>query len=184
MAESLATTVASGSERKGDTESRTTSRRASAITTGRRYRSFGNLVPRDVASTRAKEVCDEGRARRGRAGQRRFSISAARSSGTGLENVRRQVRKPFEIYERITGDDGLPRKRGWIALGWRHCRPSVAFVEGASVPVLGVPHRNRARQQSDAPPVAIVDGEIRVRGTPEHIARRVRDHLVRLARRS
>ena len=27
----------------------------------RRYPSFGNLVPRDVASRNAKEVCDEGR---------------------------------------------------------------------------------------------------------------------------
>jgi succinate dehydrogenase / fumarate reductase flavoprotein subunit len=27
----------------------------------RKYPSFGNLVPRDVASRNAKEVCDEGR---------------------------------------------------------------------------------------------------------------------------
>ena len=34
-----------------------------------------------------------------------------------------------------------------------------------------------------APPVAIIDAEIRVRGAPEHFARRVRDHLAHLAAR-
>jgi predicted metal-dependent hydrolase len=58
----------------------------------------------------------------------------------------------------------------------------VAFAEGAIVPVLGVPHRIRRESDPTAPPVAIVDGEIRVRGEPEHVARRVRDYLVRLAR--
>ena len=50
------------------------------------------------------------------------------------------------------------------------------------VPVLGVLHRIRRESDPAAPPVAIVDGEIRVRGEPAHLARRVRDHLISLAR--
>ena len=58
------------------------------------------------------------------------------------------------------------------------------FAEGAVVPVFGVPHRIRREDNPAAPPrLAIVDGEIRVRGGPEPIARRVRDHLARLAAR-
>jgi predicted metal-dependent hydrolase len=45
-----------------------------------------------------------------------------------------------------------------------------------------MPHRIRQESNPQAPPVAIIDGEIRVRGDPAHLARRVRDHLVRLAR--
>ncbi len=56
------------------------------------------------------------------------------------------------------------------------------FVEGAIVPVLGVPHRIRRSLDPAAPPVTIADGEIRVRGDPRHIPRRVRDHLAALAR--
>ena len=59
--------------------------------------------------------------------------------------------------------------------------PPIAFAEGALVPVLGVPHRICREHDPAAPPVAMVDGEIRVRGDPAHLARRVRDHLARLA---
>ena len=76
----------------------------------------------------------------------------------------------------------LAAQRGWIAARLAALPPPVAFAEGAIVPVLGVPHRIRRESDPAAPPVAIVDGEIRVRGAPEHFARRVRDHLVRLAR--
>jgi len=58
----------------------------------------------------------------------------------------------------------------------------VPFVEGAIVPVLGVPHRIRREHDPAAPPVAIAAGEIRVRGEPAHLARRLRDHLRALAR--
>jgi succinate dehydrogenase / fumarate reductase, flavoprotein subunit len=46
----------------------------------RRYPSFGNLVPRDVASRAAKAVCDEGRGV-GETGWRCTSTSPTRSSG-------------------------------------------------------------------------------------------------------
>jgi predicted metal-dependent hydrolase len=76
----------------------------------------------------------------------------------------------------------LKAQRGWIAARLEALPRPVAFVEGAVVPVLGTPHRIRRESDPDAPPVAIVDGEIRVRGDPAHLGRRVRDHLIRLAR--
>jgi predicted metal-dependent hydrolase len=74
-------------------------------------------------------------------------------------------------------------RRGWIAARLRALPEPVPFAEGAIVPVLGVTHRIRREVDASAPPVAIVDGEIRVRGDPEHLARRVRDCLVAMARR-
>jgi predicted metal-dependent hydrolase len=76
----------------------------------------------------------------------------------------------------------LATKRGWIAARLQALPKQVPFSEGAIVPVLGIGHRIRRDIDAGAPPVAIVDGEIRVRGDPAHLARRVRDHLVALAR--
>jgi predicted metal-dependent hydrolase len=74
-------------------------------------------------------------------------------------------------------------KRGWIAARLEALPPTVPFVEGATVPVLGVSHRICREVNANAPPVAVVDGEIRVRGEPAHLARRVRDFLVAMAGR-
>jgi hypothetical protein len=74
-------------------------------------------------------------------------------------------------------------KRGWIAARLEALPAPVPFVEGAIVPLLGVPHRIRRELDSAAPPVAIVDGEIRVRGESAHLGRRVRDFLAATARR-
>jgi predicted metal-dependent hydrolase len=49
--------------------------------------------------------------------------------------------------------------------------------------VFGVPHRIRRVDDAATAPVAIADGEIRVRGEPAHVPRRVRDHLAHLAAR-
>jgi succinate dehydrogenase / fumarate reductase flavoprotein subunit len=70
----------------------------------RRYPSFGNLVPRDVASRNAKEVCGEGRGvgPGGRGVYLDFSDAIGR---LGLENVREKYGNLFEIYERLTGDN-------------------------------------------------------------------------------
>jgi len=76
----------------------------------------------------------------------------------------------------------LAAQRGWIAARLLALPAPVPFVEGAIVPVFGVPHLIRREADPAAPPVAIRGGEIRVRGDPAHLARRVRDHLVRLAR--
>jgi succinate dehydrogenase / fumarate reductase flavoprotein subunit len=92
-------------KQKGD------ARKPSAIPEGERdyylevkYPSFGNLVPRDVASRAAKAVCDQGR--------------GVGPGGLGVyldfsESIRRLGRKAieerygnlFEMYERITGED-------------------------------------------------------------------------------
>jgi predicted metal-dependent hydrolase len=76
----------------------------------------------------------------------------------------------------------LATKPGWIAARLKALPPQVPFSEGAIVPVFGVPHRVCREIDAAMPPVAIVDGEIRVRGDPAHLARRVRDHFVALAR--
>ncbi len=76
----------------------------------------------------------------------------------------------------------LAAQRGWIAARLLALPVPVPFAEGAIVPVFGVPHRIRREEDPAAPPVAILGGEIRVRGDPAHLARRVKDHLVRLAR--
>ncbi len=76
----------------------------------------------------------------------------------------------------------LEAQRGWIAARLDSLPARVPFAEGAVVPLLGVPHRICREDDPAAPPVAIRDGEIRVRGGPEYVARRLRDHLVRFAR--
>jgi predicted metal-dependent hydrolase len=76
----------------------------------------------------------------------------------------------------------LAAQRGWIATRLAALPRRAPFVEGAVVPVLGVPHRISRALDPAAPPVAIVDGEIRVRGAPDQLARRVRDHLAATAR--
>lgn len=76
----------------------------------------------------------------------------------------------------------LAAKRGWVAARLEALPQQVPFAEGAIVPVLGVPHRIRREAHAAAPAVAILDGEIRVRGDPAHLAHRVRDHLAATAR--
>ena len=75
----------------------------------------------------------------------------------------------------------LRDKRGWIVSRFDALPRPVPFVEGAVVPILGVPHRIRSAPDPAAPPVTIADGEIRVRGEPAQVARRVRDHLAQFA---
>ena len=76
----------------------------------------------------------------------------------------------------------LAAKQGWIAARLAALPQLVRFAEGVIVPVLGIPHRILREDDPTAPPVAIRDGEIRVRGDAVHIERRVRDHLVAMAR--
>jgi predicted metal-dependent hydrolase len=81
-----------------------------------------------------------------------------------------------------TGLRFLKAKREWIAARLQALPQPVPFVEGAMVPVLGVPCRIRRELEPAEPLVRIVDGEIRVRGDPAYLGRRVRDHLVAAAR--
>ncbi len=76
----------------------------------------------------------------------------------------------------------LAGNRGWVA-GRLAAQPqAVPFVDGAIVPLRGIPHRICHETDSAAPAVAVGDGEIRVKGDPAHLGRRVRDHLIALAR--
>jgi predicted metal-dependent hydrolase len=83
------------------------------------------------------------------------------------------------------GLDFIEQRRGWIAARLAAMPEHIAFADGAEVPVLGVAHRIRhlgLRRSEDGRIVSRIDGEIRVVGDPSHVARRVRDHLVGLAR--
>lgn len=77
----------------------------------------------------------------------------------------------------------LTAKRGWVTGRLQALHERVPFAEGAIIPVFGSPHRIRREFGEAAPPVTIAHGEIRVRGEPEHLARRVRDHLAAMARK-
>ena len=80
-----------------------------------------------------------------------------------------------------TGLRFLAAKRGWIAARLEALPQRVPFVEGAILPLLGVPHQVCREFDPAAPPVRIIDGEIWVRSDPLHLARRVHDHLVAVA---
>ncbi len=69
----------------------------------RRYPSFGNLVPRDVASRNAKAVCDEGRGVGSGLGVYLDFSEAIRRMGE--DKIRERYGNLFEMYERITGEN-------------------------------------------------------------------------------
>ena len=68
------------------------------------YPSFGNLVPRDIASRAAKNVCDEGRGV-GPGGLGVYLDFADAIDRLGREAVEAKYGNLFEMYERITGED-------------------------------------------------------------------------------
>ncbi|SFC74422.1 fumarate reductase/succinate dehydrogenase flavoprotein subunit [Streptomyces aidingensis] len=70
----------------------------------RMYPSFGNLVPRDIASRAAKNVCDEGRGV-GPGGQGVYLDFADAIARLGRDAVRARYGNLFEMYERITAED-------------------------------------------------------------------------------
>ncbi len=69
----------------------------------RRYPTFGNLVPRDIASRAAKSACDDGQgvAFAGRGVYLDFADSIKR---LGKSKVEEKYGNLFEMYERITGE--------------------------------------------------------------------------------
>ena len=70
----------------------------------RKYPSFGNLAPRDIASRSAKEVCDEGRGV-GPGGLGVFLDFADPIRRLGIDTIKDRYGNLFEMYERITGED-------------------------------------------------------------------------------
>jgi succinate dehydrogenase / fumarate reductase flavoprotein subunit len=70
----------------------------------RRYPSFGNLVPRDVASRNAKYVCDEGRGV-GETGLGVYLDFADAIKRLGRHTIEERYGNLFDMYQRITGED-------------------------------------------------------------------------------
>jgi succinate dehydrogenase / fumarate reductase flavoprotein subunit len=70
----------------------------------RKYPSFGNLVPRDVASRNAKLVCDEGRG----VGDTKLAVYldfADAIDRDGKDVIEKKYGNLFQMYEKITADD-------------------------------------------------------------------------------
>jgi len=74
----------------------------------RKYPSYGNLAPRDIASRAAKEQCDDGRGvgPGGRGVYLDFSTSIKR---VGADTIKERYGNLFEMYEKITDEDGYKR---------------------------------------------------------------------------
>jgi len=70
----------------------------------RKYPSFGNLAPRDIASRAAKEVCDEGRGV-GETGLGVYLDFEDAIKRLGRDVIRERYGNLFEMYERITDED-------------------------------------------------------------------------------
>jgi succinate dehydrogenase flavoprotein subunit len=70
----------------------------------RRYPSFGNLAPRDIASRAAKAVCDEGRGV-GPGGLGVYLDFANAIKRVGVDHIRERYGNLFEMYQRITDEN-------------------------------------------------------------------------------
>ncbi len=70
----------------------------------RKYPSFGNLVPRDVASRNAKAVCDEGRGV-GETGLAVYLDFGDAISRDGKETIEKKYGNLFAMYEKITAEN-------------------------------------------------------------------------------
>jgi succinate dehydrogenase / fumarate reductase flavoprotein subunit len=70
----------------------------------RKYPSFGNLAPRDIASRAAKQVCDEGRGV-GPGGLGVYLDFRDAIRRLGHEGIAERYGNLFEMYERITDED-------------------------------------------------------------------------------
>jgi len=70
----------------------------------RRYPSFGNLAPRDIASRAAKMVCDEGRGV-GPGGLGVYLDFAEAIGRLGADRIRERYGNLFDMYERITDEN-------------------------------------------------------------------------------
>ena len=74
----------------------------------RKYPSYGNLAPRDIASRAAKEVCDEGRGVGQVVDGKRLGVYldfSAAIKRLGEAEVRARYGNLFDMYENITGEN-------------------------------------------------------------------------------
>ena len=93
------------SKRKGDTRPANTipeSERDYYLE--RKYPSFGNLAPRDIASRAAKEACDDGRGA-GEGGLGVYLDFADSIKRVGEQKIRERYGNLFEMYQRITDEN-------------------------------------------------------------------------------
>ncbi len=70
----------------------------------RKYPSYGNLAPRDIASRSAKQVCDEGLG----VGERGLGVYLDFSEAIkrlGVDAIRQRYGNLFDMYKRITAED-------------------------------------------------------------------------------
>ena len=74
----------------------------------RKYPSYGNLAPRDIASRSAKEVCDEGRGV-GPGGLGVYLDFSAAMARLGEKTIRERYGNLFEMYHNITGESAYER---------------------------------------------------------------------------
>jgi len=70
----------------------------------RKYPSYGNLAPRDIASRAAKEACDDGRGV-GPGGLGVYLDFADATRRLGANVIRERYGNLFDMYNRITGED-------------------------------------------------------------------------------
>jgi succinate dehydrogenase / fumarate reductase flavoprotein subunit len=70
----------------------------------RMYPAFGNLVPRDLASRRAKDMCDEGRGV-GHGGRGVYLDFADAIQRLGRDTVEERYGNLFDMYQRITDEN-------------------------------------------------------------------------------
>ncbi len=70
----------------------------------RKYPSFGNLSPRDIASRAAKQVCDEGRGV-GEGGRGVYLDFRDAIQRLGRKKIEERYGNLFEMYQRITDED-------------------------------------------------------------------------------
>jgi succinate dehydrogenase / fumarate reductase flavoprotein subunit len=74
----------------------------------RKYPSFGNLAPRDIASRAAKEQCDDGRGV-GPGGRGVYLDFSAAIKRVSEDTIRERYGNLFEMYEKITDENGYKR---------------------------------------------------------------------------
>ncbi len=70
----------------------------------KKYPSFGNLVPRDVASRNAKQMCDQGKGV-GPTGYAVYLDFKEVIKRDGVEVIKKKYGNLFQMYERITGEN-------------------------------------------------------------------------------
>jgi succinate dehydrogenase / fumarate reductase, flavoprotein subunit len=74
----------------------------------RKYPTYGNLAPRDIASRAAKQVCDEGRGV-GPKGLGVYLDFADAIKRLGVDTIRERYGNLFDMYKRITGENPYER---------------------------------------------------------------------------